>query len=123
MSLHAYLPQDRLQALARGQTLPDHTFGSALFADISGFTPLTEALRDSLGPRRGAEEMTKYLNSLYSELIAQVERFDGSKLDLRPLGLPNTNVFGQTDGWPTIRSNVDVRTAVRGPGSEDLIFG
>lgn len=53
----------------------------------------------------------------------EVERFDGSKLDLRPLGLPNTNVFGQTDGWPTIRSNVDVRTAVRGPGSEDLIFG
>lgn len=53
----------------------------------------------------------------------EVERFDGSKLDLRPLGLPNTNVFGQTDGWPTIRSNVDVRTVVRGPGSEDLIFG
>lgn len=81
MSLHAYLPQDRLRALARGETLPDRTFGSALFADISGFTPLTEALRDSLGPRRGAEEMTRYLNSLYSELIAEVERFEGSVID------------------------------------------
>lgn len=81
MSLYAYLPQDRLRALARGEALPDRTFGSALFADISGFTPLTEALRDSLGSRRGAEEMTRYLNSLYSELIAEVERFGGSVID------------------------------------------
>ena len=38
MTLHTYLPQDRLRALARGETLPDRTTGSALFADISGFT-------------------------------------------------------------------------------------
>jgi class 3 adenylate cyclase len=43
MTLHTYLPQDRLRALARGETLPDRTNGSALFADISGFTALTEA--------------------------------------------------------------------------------
>ena len=29
-----------------------------LFADISGFTPLTEALAKELGPQRGAEELT-----------------------------------------------------------------
>ncbi len=40
--LHTYLPQDRLRALARGETLPDRTIGSVLFADISGFTALTE---------------------------------------------------------------------------------
>ena len=48
MALSTYVPQDRLRALASRETLPDRTSGSALFADISGFTPLTEALRDSL---------------------------------------------------------------------------
>ena len=57
-----YIPTDRRQALARGETLPDRTTGAALFADISGFTPLTEALAKELGPRRGAEELTKELS-------------------------------------------------------------
>ena len=39
-----YIPMDRRQALARGAMLPTRTPGAALFADISGFTPLTEAL-------------------------------------------------------------------------------
>ena len=49
MSLHIYLPQDRLRALARGETLPDRTGGSALFADLSGFTALTEATAPQIG--------------------------------------------------------------------------
>ena len=53
-SLIAYIPTDRRQALARGLELPDLTTGAALFADISGFTPLTEALVQALGPQRGA---------------------------------------------------------------------
>ncbi|MBI3243515.1 MAG: tetratricopeptide repeat protein [Chloroflexi bacterium] len=77
-ALAAYLPQDRLRALARGETLPDRTAGSALFADISGFTPLTEALRDSLGPRRGAEELTRHLDAVYTALIAEIEKYGGS---------------------------------------------
>lgn len=81
MTLQAYLPQDRSRALAGGETLPDRTFGSALFADISGFTPLTEALRDSMGSRQGAEEMTRYLNKFYTALIAEVERYGGSVTD------------------------------------------
>ena len=36
-----YIPMDRRLALARGEPLPDRTHGAALFADISGFTPLT----------------------------------------------------------------------------------
>jgi class 3 adenylate cyclase len=57
-SLSLYLPQDRLIALARGVPLPDRTTGAALFADISGFTALTEGLRNAFGPRRGAGWMT-----------------------------------------------------------------
>jgi adenylate cyclase len=78
MTLSTYLPQDRLRALARGETLPDRTQGSALFADISGFTPLTEALRNALGPRHGAEELTRRLEIVYTTLIAEIERHGGS---------------------------------------------
>lgn len=81
MTLHAYLPQDRLRALLRKQPLPDRATGSALFADISGFTPLTEALGEMLGARRGAEEMTKHLSRIYNALIAEVERYGGSVID------------------------------------------
>src|SRR5689334_19625562 len=77
-SLGAYLPQDRRLALAHDGLLPERVSGAALFADISGFTPLTEALARSLGPRRGIEALTTLLNPLYDALIAEVERFGGS---------------------------------------------
>ena len=78
MTLHAYLAQDRLRALAHGESLPDRTTGSALFADISGFTPLTEALHEALGSRRGGEELTRHLNTVYTTLITEVEKYGGS---------------------------------------------
>lgn len=80
-ALGTFLPQDRLHALAREETLPDRTSGSALFADISGFTHLTDALRQSLGPRRGTEELTKYLDEVYTSLISEVESYGGSVID------------------------------------------
>lgn len=76
----AYLPIDRRLALAAGQELPERTRGAALFADISGFTPLTEMLARTLGPKRGAEELTRYLNQVYDALIAELHRFGGSVL-------------------------------------------
>jgi len=48
--LSTYVPMDRRQALANGDSLPDRATASVLFADIAGFTPLTEALVRSLGP-------------------------------------------------------------------------
>ena len=77
-NLATYLPQDRRRALAQGQNLPDRAHGSVLFADISGFTPFTEALRHTYGPRRGAEELSKHLDAVYTTLIAEVERYGGS---------------------------------------------
>lgn len=78
MALHTYLPQDRRRALARGESLPDRTSGSALFADISGFTAMTEALTREHGERRGIEAMTLRVNAVYEALIGDVERFGGS---------------------------------------------
>src|SRR4051794_20632246 len=77
-ALLAYVPQDRRAALATGHPLPDHCTGAALFADISGFTPLTEALTTALGPRRGGEALTDQINAVYAALIAPVDRYGGS---------------------------------------------
>lgn len=74
----AYLPMDRLHALVAGHELPARARGSVLFADISGFTPLTEALQRDFGPGRGGEELTRHLNDLYGELIREVHRYRGS---------------------------------------------
>src|SRR6266545_6677399 len=81
MTLSTYIPQDRLRALARGETLPDRTNGSALFADISGFTPLTESLRESLGARQGAEVLSRQMGEIFSALVAEVEKYGGSVID------------------------------------------
>jgi adenylate cyclase len=76
--LGTYLPEDRLRALLRGESLADQTQGSAFFADISGFTPLTEKLTQALGPRKGVEALSQQLNAVYGALIDRMERYGGS---------------------------------------------
>ncbi|MDQ5979430.1 MAG: hypothetical protein QG602_2404, partial [Verrucomicrobiota bacterium] len=76
--LFAYLPPDRGLALLQGESLPAKSEGSVLFSDISGFTPLTEAVIARFGPRRGGEEFTNRLNAVYDALIGEVELFGGS---------------------------------------------
>lgn len=74
----AFIPIDRQLALASFTPLRTETHGAALFADLSGFTPLTEALVRALGPQRGAEELTRQLNLVYDALIGQVENYRGT---------------------------------------------
>ncbi|WP_395701953.1 tetratricopeptide repeat protein [Aquabacterium sp.] len=78
MALHAYLAQDRWRALARGESLPVDCLGAALFADISGFTALTEALTQAGGQRRGVEALARRINAVHEALIAEVEYEGGS---------------------------------------------
>ncbi len=73
----AYLAGDRRRALSEGRELSDRVWGTALFADVSGFTPLTEALANELGPQRGAEELTAHLNRVFHAVIDDVDRFGG----------------------------------------------
>lgn len=75
---HTYLPIDRRRALAANVTLPEKMRGTVLFADMSGFTALTEALAQELGAKRGAEELTVHLNRVYDALIDTLHRFGGS---------------------------------------------
>lgn len=74
----AYVPMDRRLAMASGATLAEATHGTALFADISGFTPLTEAFARELGLQRGAEEITRQVNRVHAALIDVVHRHRGS---------------------------------------------
>ena len=92
----AYIPMDRRRALAHGETLPDRVEGAALFADISGFTPLTEALVRELGPQRGAEELTHHLNQVYDALVNDLHAFGGSVISFS--GDAITCWFGQDSG-------------------------
>lgn len=74
----AYIADDRRRALAAGTSLPERTRGAALFADISGFTPLTEALVDELGAHRGAEELSIVLDRLFDTLLGHLHEHGGS---------------------------------------------
>jgi class 3 adenylate cyclase/tetratricopeptide (TPR) repeat protein len=73
----AYIARDRRQALAGHESMPDHVTGAALFADISGFTPLTEALATELGPQRGPEELTAHLGRVFHAVIEELDRRGG----------------------------------------------
>ncbi|HJW90910.1 MAG TPA: adenylate/guanylate cyclase domain-containing protein [Anaerolineales bacterium] len=106
-SLYAYIPFDRRHALANGETLPDREQGAALFADISGFTPLTEALARELGPERGAEELTLHLNRVYDALINELFRFGGSAINFS--GDAITCWFSRKNGMP---ENLPAKRAV-----------
>ena len=93
----AYLPIDRRVALAAGTDLPTTVWGTALEADLSGFTALTDALSKALGEQRGAEELTRRLNSLYDGLLRQVHRFGGTVLGFS--GDAFTCWLDGDDGW------------------------
>jgi class 3 adenylate cyclase len=75
---YTYLPIDRRHALAANKPLPTTLDGTALFADMSGFTALTEVHANELGVKRGAEELTVHLNRVYDALIDELHRFGGS---------------------------------------------
>ena len=76
--LDLYIPRDRRIALALGQPLPDRTSGAVLFADVSKFSSLTESLLETMGPQRGAEELTRRLNMLLTTVVQEVHRYGGS---------------------------------------------
>lgn len=76
--LVAFLAQDRRHALAQNVPLAERTEGTALFADVSGFTTLSEVLAEALGPERGAEEVARLLSDVFGSLIDQVDQFRGA---------------------------------------------
>ena len=78
MSVYAP-PRVMLGAAANPDYQPGGTwrrfYAATLFADISGFTPLAEALATQ--GVRGAEELTSILNRVFEALISAVETYGG----------------------------------------------
>lgn len=109
--LASYIPQDRCCALARGVDLPDRGQGAALFADVSGFTPLSEMLARTFGPRRGAEELTLHLNAVYDALIGEVDDHGGSVIAFA--GDAITCWFDRDDGWRATACGLAMQAAMQ----------
>jgi class 3 adenylate cyclase/tetratricopeptide (TPR) repeat protein len=110
-TLSRYIPADRFQALARGFALPDRMFGATLFVDISGFTPLTNALVQELGSQRGADELSRQLNLIYTDLIIELERQGGSVIGFS--GDAMTCWFDVDDGARAIVAALAMQQAMR----------
>lgn len=95
-TLDAFIPEDRRQALSGGETLPTRSHGAVLFADISGFTKLTSILSTELGPQRGAEELIRQLDPIYTDLVNAIHNFRGSVIVISGDGI--TCWFDLDDG-------------------------
>jgi class 3 adenylate cyclase len=78
--LSTYLPHTLAARIRREPGRPLFNQGEriaavTLFADMAGFTPLAEAL-GALGSA-GTEELTRVLNSRFTPLIEEIERWGG----------------------------------------------
>jgi class 3 adenylate cyclase len=110
-SLAVYVPEDRRQTMACGKTLPEQMQGAALFADISGFTPLSEALVHHYGPQRGAEELTSLLDRIYNALIQPLHRYRGSVIGFS--GDAITCWLDEDDGRRAIAAALGMQAAMK----------
>lgn len=106
-----YIPEDRRQAIAGGKILAGRMKGAALYADVSGFTPLTEALVHLYGPQRGAEELTSHLDRVYNALIQQLHRYQGSVIGYS--GDAITCWFHEDDGHRAIATALGMHAAMK----------
>ncbi len=77
-ALPTYIAADRRQAMSAGQTLLDRQRGTVLFADIGGFSPLSEAMENAYGLQRGAEELATAVSAIFDDLVESVARRHGS---------------------------------------------
>jgi predicted ATPase/class 3 adenylate cyclase len=81
-ALATYIPpvivREQLARPAPGRVSGAYWDGSVLFADLSGFTALSERL-SSLG-KQGAEEISAIINNLFDALVEEIHRYCGGLL-------------------------------------------
>jgi class 3 adenylate cyclase/tetratricopeptide (TPR) repeat protein len=138
--LSTFLSADRRHAIASGATLPDQQDGMVLFADVAGFTPLTEYLADTLGPQRGAEEVAGAIQRIFDTLAEAVHRHRGSIItsagdsltcwfdaDHRPsavaCALDMQAAVGAFTGPPDASSPLGLKVAAAGGTTHRLLVG
>lgn len=72
-----FIPRDRQVSFRNRQPIANRVVGTALFADISGFSKLTRKLLNLLG-EQGAEAVPACINPLYDAIVYELHRFGGS---------------------------------------------
>jgi class 3 adenylate cyclase/tetratricopeptide (TPR) repeat protein len=112
--LASFLPGDRRAAIAAGRELPERMRGAGLFADISGFTPLTEALVAAFGPQRGAEELDTNLNRVYEAVVGDLLAHGGEVLYFS--GDAITCWLDGDDGSRAVQCALDMQQTMRASG-------
>ena len=110
----AYIPGDRRDALAAGRALPERVHGAALFADISGFTALTEALAGELGSQRASEVLTGHLNRVFHAVIDELHGCGGDVIYFSGDAL--TCWLDGDDGSRAVAAGLGMQDAVRREG-------
>jgi class 3 adenylate cyclase/tetratricopeptide (TPR) repeat protein len=118
-ALEAFIPSDRRYAIAAGRELPEHAQGAAMFADISGFTKLTETLAAELGQHRASEELTANLNRVFHALIAEVDAYGGSVIYFS--GDAVTCWFAGDDGLRAVAAGFAMQRALAREGARGTI--
>ncbi|MBP7998429.1 MAG: AAA family ATPase [Chloroflexi bacterium] len=112
MSLFSqYIPLDRQQALSQGRNLPNRTQGAVLFADVAGFSPLTKALTQELGPQRGVEELSATIGLVYQSLITEIHQYGGVVIAFGGDGI--TCWFDQDEGARALTCALAMQEAMR----------
>jgi hypothetical protein len=113
--LESFLPSDRRAAVADGGEIPDRVEGAALFAGISGFTPLTEALLAEHGPQRGAEELNRNLDLIYEGIVGDLAVHHGAVLYFS--GDAITCWLDGDDGERAVQCAIEMQETMRSSGT------
>ena len=108
--LAAFVPADVRAAIACDENPRAVRQGSVLEADVTGFTPLTEALARRHGARRGAEEVAAMLDRVYSALIEEVDDTGGSVVEFS--GDAITCCFDEDDGTAALACGLAMQQAM-----------
>ncbi|MFK7907494.1 MAG: adenylate/guanylate cyclase domain-containing protein [Chitinophagales bacterium] len=103
-----YIPPTLMKSILASKELPlepvvEDFEAAVMFADISGFTPLTEALAQK--GAEGPEELTRILNGYFTRMIALIESEGGEAVQFS--GDAVTVVFptrGETKGMAVKRA-------------------
>ena len=102
----SYVPLDRLQSIVDGVPLPEEAAGTLLFADLSGYTALVNAIVQEMGANRGVDELTDHINRFFGAFIDAVHQENGSVMAFG--GDAITAWFADDNGLRAIACGLDI---------------
>lgn len=113
-SLATFVPADRRDAIRAGTSLGPLVTGTALFADLSGFTPLTQRLMEAQGADRGGESLARHLAQMFDVLVRATHENGGSVISFA--GDAITCWFDGDDGQRAVRCGLRMQAELPAVG-------